>query len=133
MQRVSSAGASSAIKGTRATPWEKIVSLSQLRTSLLGDPISQSGGGDGSCVKLEQIKTHLSSIRKESSPAGKRGAVLFQYARCQVNLQGATHFWLEDRAADAQGGAVADPRREPAARTGPWPLCLSGALSTLCP
>lgn len=81
---------------------------SQLWNSLLGDPVSQEGGGI--CVRLKQIKIHLSSIRKESSPTGEPGTASFQPAQCQVNLQREACAGLGDTVIGTWGGTMALPQ-----------------------
>lgn len=86
----------------------KNVIWSQLWNSLLSDPVSQ--GGEGIRVRLEQIKTHLSFIRKESSPTGEPGTASFQHAQCQVNFQREAHAWLGDTVVSTWGRTMALPQ-----------------------
>lgn len=88
----------------------KNVIWNQLWNSLLGDPVSQGGWGGGICVRLEQIKMHLSFIRKESSPTGEPGTASFQPAQCQVNLQREARAWLGDTVVGTWGGTMALPQ-----------------------
>lgn len=59
---------------------------------------------------MEQIKIHLSFIRKESSPAGEPGTASFQHAQCQVNLQREARAWLGDTVVGTWGRTMACPQ-----------------------